>query len=71
MFAILFIKDLCYFSIIEGTGNYEAYNFYNWAGIDIFCYFSHHFITIPPLSWINVGHSHGVKIIGQLNLLLF
>lgn len=53
-------------SFINGTSNYDAYNFYNWGGIDIFCYFSHHFITIPPLAWINVGHTHGVKIIGTI-----
>lgn len=53
-------------SMIDGTGNHEAYTFYNWAGIDIFCYFSHHLITIPPLGWINVGHAHGVKVIGTV-----
>ncbi|CAH0398116.1 unnamed protein product [Chilo suppressalis] len=51
---------------IDGTGSYDAYTFYNWAGIDIFCYFSHHLITIPPLGWINVGHAHGVKVIGTV-----
>ncbi|KAM3956952.1 cytosolic endo-beta-N-acetylglucosaminidase [Aphomia sociella] len=53
-------------SIIDGTGQYDAYTFYNWASIDIFCYFSHHLITIPPLGWINVGHAHGVKVIGTV-----
>ncbi|CAH2236503.1 uncharacterized protein LOC120629640 [Pararge aegeria] len=53
-------------SYVDGTGNYSAYTFYNWAGIDIFCYFSHHFITIPPLGWINVGHAHGVKVLGTV-----
>lgn len=57
------------FSIIDGTGNYAAYTFYNWGGIDIFIYFSHHLITIPPLSWINVAHAHGVKVLGRYLLL--
>ncbi|CAH1645788.1 unnamed protein product [Spodoptera littoralis] len=53
-------------SVIEGTSKFDAYTFYNWAGIDIFCYFSHHLITIPPVGWINVGHAHGVKVIGTI-----
>ncbi|CAB3254046.1 unnamed protein product [Arctia plantaginis] len=53
-------------SKIEGTQTHDAYTFYNWAGIDIFCYFSHHFITIPPVSWTSVGHVHGVKVIGTI-----
>ncbi|XP_041978108.1 cytosolic endo-beta-N-acetylglucosaminidase [Aricia agestis] len=53
-------------SYIDGTGQSDAYSFYNWAGIDVFCYFSHHLITIPPLGWINVGHAHGVQVIGTI-----
>lgn len=49
---------------MDGTDNHEAYTFYNWAAVDIFCYFSHHFVTVPPLGWINVAHDHGVKVIG-------
>ncbi|XP_045476472.1 cytosolic endo-beta-N-acetylglucosaminidase [Harmonia axyridis] len=44
------------------TGN--QYTFYNWSHIDIFVYFSHNFITIPPLCWINAAHQKGVKILG-------
>ncbi|CAH2106840.1 unnamed protein product [Euphydryas editha] len=53
-------------SVIDGTGDYSAYTFSNWGVIDIFCYFSHHFITIPPLGWINVGHAHGTQVIGTV-----
>ncbi|CAH0563881.1 unnamed protein product [Brassicogethes aeneus] len=48
----------------EIIGN--SYTFYNWTQIDIFVYFSHHFITIPPVCWINAAHKHGVKVLGTL-----
>lgn len=46
----------------------NGYTFYRWSQIDIFVYFSHHLITIPPLSWINVAHNQGVPILGGLHL---
>lgn len=54
--------------MVDGTGNHTSYSFYHWAGIDIFCYFSHHLVTVPPLGWINVAHAHGVKIIGNIHI---
>ncbi|KAJ8922923.1 hypothetical protein NQ315_001466 [Exocentrus adspersus] len=44
----------------------NGYTFYNWAQIDVFVYFSHHLITIPPLCWINVAHNNGVKVLGTI-----
>lgn len=61
----IFNKTLYLCSAVDGTGNHTAYSFYHWAGIDIFCYFSHHLVTVPPLGWINVAHAHGVKVIGN------
>lgn len=37
----------------------NPYVFLNWWNIDIFCYFSHHFVTIPPAGYINTAHKHG------------
>ncbi|CAJ0943178.1 unnamed protein product, partial [Mesorhabditis belari] len=40
--------------------------FLNHWQIDYFCYFSHNFITIPPIGWINSAHKHGVRVLGTL-----
>jgi hypothetical protein len=47
----------------------HPYQLTHWGIVDIFVYFSHNFITIPPLSWINCGHRHGAKVLGLSNVL--
>uniref|UniRef100_A0A915PQJ3 Mannosyl-glycoprotein endo-beta-N-acetylglucosaminidase n=1 Tax=Setaria digitata TaxID=48799 RepID=A0A915PQJ3_9BILA len=42
------------------------YIFFHWWYIDIFVYFSHHFITVPPVGWINQAHMHGVIVLGTV-----
>ncbi|XP_045593831.1 cytosolic endo-beta-N-acetylglucosaminidase [Procambarus clarkii] len=48
----------------KGSKKNDAYRFYHWSGIDTFVYFSHSLVTIPPVSWVNAAHQHGVKVLG-------
>ncbi|XP_020013683.2 cytosolic endo-beta-N-acetylglucosaminidase isoform X1 [Castor canadensis] len=49
---------------IQGSEVQNSYSFYHWQYIDIFVYFSHHTVTIPPVGWTNAAHRHGVCILG-------
>ncbi|XP_013002579.1 cytosolic endo-beta-N-acetylglucosaminidase isoform X2 [Cavia porcellus] len=49
---------------IQGSAVQNPYSFYHWQYIDIFVYFSHHMVTIPPVGWTNAAHRHGVCVLG-------
>uniref|UniRef100_A0A8C2CKP7 Cytosolic endo-beta-N-acetylglucosaminidase n=1 Tax=Cyprinus carpio TaxID=7962 RepID=A0A8C2CKP7_CYPCA len=49
---------------IQGAEVETPYAFYHWEYIDIFNYFSHQMVTIPPAVWTNAAHKHGVLSIG-------
>ncbi|KAK2829182.1 hypothetical protein Q7C36_017172 [Tachysurus vachellii] len=49
---------------IQGAEVDTPYVFYHWEYIDIFNYFSHHMVTIPPVMWTNAAHKHGVLSLG-------
>jgi endo-beta-N-acetylglucosaminidase D len=49
-----------------GIDRFNAYSFRHWRLIDLFVYFSHHLVTIPPISWILCAHNHQVPILGTL-----
>ncbi|XP_051744430.1 cytosolic endo-beta-N-acetylglucosaminidase [Ctenopharyngodon idella] len=49
---------------IQGAEVEMPYAFYHWEYIDIFNYFSHQMVTIPPVVWTNAAHKHGVLCIG-------
>ncbi|AET38477.1 uncharacterized protein Ecym_2778 [Eremothecium cymbalariae DBVPG len=36
--------------------------------VDEFIYFSHHFVTIPPVGWLNYLHRFGIPVLGTLIL---
>ncbi|XP_055008641.1 cytosolic endo-beta-N-acetylglucosaminidase isoform X2 [Boleophthalmus pectinirostris] len=48
----------------QGTDSAQPYSFYHWHHIDIFNYFTHNMVTIPPAGWTNAGHRHGVLVLG-------
>ncbi|XP_074199939.1 cytosolic endo-beta-N-acetylglucosaminidase isoform X5 [Camelus bactrianus] len=50
---------------IQGSAAQTPYSFYHWQYIDIFVYFSHHTVTIPPVGWTNAAHRHGVCVLGE------
>ncbi|KAJ7499715.1 glycosyl hydrolase family 85-domain-containing protein [Mycena latifolia] len=43
-----------------------GYTFNFWYAADIFIYFSHHRVTVPPPGWITAAHRQGVKMLGTL-----
>eukprot|EP00752_Nemacystus_decipiens_P002453 g2310.t1 len=50
--------------LVQGGGYDRAYRMYDWGLIDIFVYFSHNLVTIPPAGWIDVAHRHGTRVLG-------
>ncbi|XP_049926202.1 cytosolic endo-beta-N-acetylglucosaminidase isoform X3 [Epinephelus moara] len=51
---------------VQGTNADAPYAFYHWQYIDIFNYFTHNLVTIPPAVWTNAAHKHGVIVLGTL-----
>ncbi|KAF7331027.1 Glycoside hydrolase family 85 protein [Mycena venus] len=43
-----------------------GYTFNFWSAADIFIYFSHHRVAVPPPGWITAAHRQGVKMLGTL-----
>ncbi len=51
---------------LQGVCSTDCYRLSNWSEIDIFVYFSHRFVTIPPPAWTNAGHRNGVMVLGTI-----
>ncbi|XP_035827207.1 uncharacterized protein LOC101863364 isoform X2 [Aplysia californica] len=67
----LFAVELCDFDSLSlkytfGAKGAPSYRFYHWHLIDTFVYFSHRFITVPPLGWICAAHKEGVTVLGTV-----
>ena len=39
-----------------------AYRLSHWRAVDVFCYFSHILVSIPPPEWTAIAHRHGTKV---------
>ncbi|CAG5124251.1 unnamed protein product [Candidula unifasciata] len=67
---VLVCHDMCggYLEdrFIHGCSASSAYTFYHWQLIDIFIYFSHNFVTIPPIGWIQAAKKHSVMVLGTI-----
>ncbi|XP_022957025.1 cytosolic endo-beta-N-acetylglucosaminidase 1-like [Cucurbita moschata] len=53
---------------VQGGTNPDAYAIWHWYLIDVFVYFSHDLVTLPPPCWTNTAHRHGVKVLGTFIL---
>ncbi|CAA7034411.1 unnamed protein product [Microthlaspi erraticum] len=49
---------------IQGCENEAGYAIWHWYLMDVFVYFSHSLVTLPPPCWTNTAHRHGVKVLG-------
>lgn len=47
---------------VQGGTNPNAYAIWHWYLMDVFIYFSHSLVTLPPPCWTNTAHRHGVKV---------
>ncbi|XP_072028003.1 cytosolic endo-beta-N-acetylglucosaminidase-like [Amphiura filiformis] len=51
---------------VQGVPKLECYRYYHWQYLDMFIYFSHYFVTIPPPSWTNAAHKNGTLMLGTV-----
>ncbi|EFJ50266.1 hypothetical protein VOLCADRAFT_58694, partial [Volvox carteri f. nagariensis] len=50
--------------LVQGAADPGFFRLWHWDQIDIFIYFSHHLITLPPPGWITAAHRNGVRVLG-------
>ncbi|ORY99667.1 glycoside hydrolase [Lobosporangium transversale] len=50
----------------QGNSYSTLYSIQYWNHVDVFIYFSHSLITIPPVVWTNAAHRNGVRCLGTI-----
>lgn len=48
--------------LVQGGPDASFYRLWSWDQIDIFIYFSHHMVTIPPPGWVHAAHRNGCQV---------
>lgn len=46
--------------------NTRGYSFEHWACTDVFVYFAHKRVSLPPYGWIQAAHTHDTPVLGTL-----
>lgn len=53
-------------ALLQGCQDPGFYRIWHWHCIDVFVYFSHHLVTVPPPGWCDVAHRNGVQVCERL-----
>lgn len=53
-------------SVFCGNDLSPIYSFTYWQYINKFVYFSHGFVILPPIQWINACHRNNIKCFGTI-----
>ena len=48
--------------------SHEEYALEYWQRVEVFDYFAHYRVSIPPSSWVNAGHRNGTLVLGTFSL---
>ena len=51
---------------VQGVFEAPSYRFQFWNLVDIFVYFSHTCVTLPPVVWVSAAHREGVRVLGNI-----
>lgn len=47
---------------VQGARDPSFYADPRWSSIDVFAYFSHNLVVIPPVGWIDAAHRNGTQV---------